>query len=517
MALSIAIPTRYFYPRSPCGERLFVQLSKWALDHFYPRSPCGERLFESPICEVLLDISIHALLAESDCVLWASWKFISIFLSTLSLRRATPQMLLYAKAPIFLSTLSLRRATAAKRCRIASILQFLSTLSLRRATYIMVVGGRGTGISIHALLAESDGNSVNTGGNPTHISIHALLAESDGLLRHSTPSLTPFLSTLSLRRATSTPQTRNSETKYFYPRSPCGERQWLCYSATTSAKFLSTLSLRRATLYVRPLCESEVYFYPRSPCGERQCIRQITVSTIVFLSTLSLRRATTMSPHKSSPVIFLSTLSLRRATGNSEGNSNEELFLSTLSLRRATTIPVVYPCGHIHFYPRSPCGERRNYNMVADDFSVFLSTLSLRRATCLARLEPPVRYKFLSTLSLRRATLRSVMFMALKRIFLSTLSLRRATRVCVSNAIKADISIHALLAESDRGLLHHKRQARYFYPRSPCGERLFVAAHVAVVPLISIHALLAESDIFRKVGPALVCISIHALLAESDG
>ena len=34
--------------------------------HFYPRSPCGERQEESTVEEVQTDISIHALLAESD-------------------------------------------------------------------------------------------------------------------------------------------------------------------------------------------------------------------------------------------------------------------------------------------------------------------------------------------------------------------------------------------------------------------------------------------------------------------
>ena len=56
------------------------------------------------------------------------------------------------------------------------------------------------------------------------------------------------------------------------------------------------------------------------------------------------------------------------------------------------------------------------------------------------------------------------------------------------------ISIHALLAESDPRACRAWSRRPYFYPRSPCGERLFVPAHVAVVPSISIHALLAESD-----------------------
>ena len=35
-------------------------------------------------------------------------------------------------------------------------------------------------------------------------------------------------------------------------------------------------------------------------------------------------------------------------------------FLSTLSLRRATRMPVAPQPSHGYFYPRSPCGERRN-------------------------------------------------------------------------------------------------------------------------------------------------------------
>ena len=56
-------------------------------------------------------------------------------------------------------------------------------------------------------------------------------------------------------------------------------------------------------------------------------------------------------------------------------------------------------------------------------------------------------------------------------IFLSTLSLRRATNINSSVNTADKISIHALLAESDlRGCPASSRR-RYFYPRSPCGER----------------------------------------------
>ena len=57
---------RYFYPRSPCGERLEeVSGDTWQRD-FYPRSPCGERLNELLEQSASYHISIHALLAESD-------------------------------------------------------------------------------------------------------------------------------------------------------------------------------------------------------------------------------------------------------------------------------------------------------------------------------------------------------------------------------------------------------------------------------------------------------------------
>ncbi len=56
-------------------------------------------------------------------------------------------------------------------------------------------------ISIHALLAESDdGDWLDTWDSG--ISIHALLAESDSIFTLLLVLILPFLSTLSLRRAT---------------------------------------------------------------------------------------------------------------------------------------------------------------------------------------------------------------------------------------------------------------------------------------------------------------------------
>ena len=58
-----------------------------------------------------INISIHALLAESDHRPAKSGLGRPIFLSTLSLRRATDYSRTACTANVFLSTLSLRRAT----------------------------------------------------------------------------------------------------------------------------------------------------------------------------------------------------------------------------------------------------------------------------------------------------------------------------------------------------------------------------------------------------------------------
>ena len=174
-----------------------------------------------PCCGCM--ISIHALLAESDCWCWEPGTVTARFLSTLSLRRATAHF----------------------------------------AQQIHAVG-----ISIHALLAESD---VQRGPRP-HQGRHFYPRSPCGE-RHGGRFLPKrghrFLSTLSLRRATvlvcppsvqpdyfyprspcgerPTVDCNLSRRLNFYPRSPCGERRFPVSAHCFDGRFLSTLSLRRAT------------------------------------------------------------------------------------------------------------------------------------------------------------------------------------------------------------------------------------------------------------------------------
>ena len=174
-------------------------------NHFYPRSPCGERLF----------VRLYLMIS-------------SIFLSTLSLRRAT-----------------VRRATGSAPDWRISIHALLAESD---GWWSVDVPGWILGISIHALLAESDQTSLVVIGTNCVISIHALLAESDMQAQPALARLLSFLSTLSLRRATvSLNHEKCALNIYFYPRSPCGERLARDIVLPYILLFLSTLSLRRAT------------------------------------------------------------------------------------------------------------------------------------------------------------------------------------------------------------------------------------------------------------------------------
>ena len=125
--------SHYFYPRSPCGERLLYAMGYYRHSNFYPRSPCGERHGALKHVHQTEEISIHALLAESDAPQQENGQAATISIHAL-LAESDRQMPLTRFCPG----------------------TFLSTLSLRRATHYDNYNLHCVEISIHALLAESD-------------------------------------------------------------------------------------------------------------------------------------------------------------------------------------------------------------------------------------------------------------------------------------------------------------------------------------------------------------------------
>ena len=123
-----------------------------------------------------------------------------------------------------------------------------------------------------------------------------------------------FLSTLSLRRATA----RSLFSIHF-------------------SKFLSTLSLRRATLRVVDGSKSSIIsihaLLAESDAAGRFCYLDNIISIHALLAESDLLQ----KPIAQTGLTFLSTLSLRRAT---------------------FVLALIVVIGY-NFYPRSPCGERR--------------------------------------------------------------------------------------------------------------------------------------------------------------
>ena len=139
---------------------------------------------------------------------------------------------------------------------------------------------------------------------------------------------------------------------------------------------------------------------------------------------------------------------------------------------------------------------------------------------------------------MRRATPSSTVMVILRKNFYPRSPCGERPHNTKNNCIDCCISIHALLAESDRettsikpvfGISIHAllaesdplRQLQFalcgdFYPRSPCGERQPATRRNDKNNMISIHALLAESDQVKQTCRVETSISIHALLAESD-
>ena len=168
---------------------------------------------------------------------------------------------------LFLSTLSLRRATnTGKHFKVIQI--FLSTLSLRRATLRVLDGSKSSIISIHALLAESDNRDITNGERKKNISIHALLAESDQVAQTYRAEISDFYprSPCGERRHLST---YRNQGRHFYPRSPCGERPQVSPDTSSTQCISIHALLAESDLKRSRLWTADHYFYPRSPCGER--------------------------------------------------------------------------------------------------------------------------------------------------------------------------------------------------------------------------------------------------------
>ena len=303
-------------------------------------------------------ISIHALLAESDGVHYDNYNLHCVISIHALLAESDPRLMCFWPfGPLFLSTLSLRRATGG--CVAGNWPRgiFLSTLSLRRATSEAVPCGP------HA-----------------HISIHALLAESDRPLSLIYPSQCHFYprSPCGERRPLSLIYPSQC---HFYPRSPCGERLWSAQACTPDGNFYprSPCGERPYSQHVR---RPSGYFYPRSPCGERHHVCQFACSGWFISIHALLAESDGRHPeHQHKQKNFYPRSPCGERPMDTASKNRYLRFLSTLSLRRATGPKLGQLLGALISIHALLAESDATLPEVEKTTVLFLSTLSLRRAT----------------------------------------------------------------------------------------------------------------------------------------
>ena len=122
---------------------------------------------------------------------------------------------------------------------------------------------------------------------------------------------------------------------------------------------------------------------------------------------------------------------------------------------------------------------------------------------------------FQSTHSLRSATRVELLNLWLI-LFQSTHSLRSATPLFFHKHIKAEVSIHALLAECDGGTTAMGWKKIQFQSTHSLRSATEGGYNLTAEYIVSIHALLAECDRRGRMHLPDLPVSIHALLAECD-
>ena len=127
--------------------------------------------------------------------------------------------------------------------------------------------------------------------------------------------------------------------------------------------FLSTLSLRRATSSRRASCSSVEFLSTLS-------LRRATQSTYaklprkLIISIHALLAESDMGVFEPEHDMCISIHALLAESDHQQIKNGYRTvsFLSTLSLRRATQGSIRVMDRNNHFYPRSPCGERLEHN-----------------------------------------------------------------------------------------------------------------------------------------------------------
>ena len=330
-----------------------------ACNHFYPRSPRGERLGAALAAAAELVISIHAPREGSDGYILQRINANVLFLSTLPARGATQFCNTLAFQTVFLSTLPARGATSsmAAMCKTWT---FLSTLPARGATFLVIQFRPG-----HADFYPRSPR----GERPRLVwcpkkEIHDFYPRSPrGERRSPSPDAgranAVFLSTLPARGATASARKRKLGAKFLSTLPARGATPQSVRGAEKYKTFLSTLPARGATSWAAVTVWAWAISIHAPREGSDVAVPRNRAVGMQFLSTLPARGATAWAVSAPDDRAFLSTLPARGATQR-DCRQNCPAAISIHAPREGSDrgIPDAITLGWIHFYPRSPRGER---------------------------------------------------------------------------------------------------------------------------------------------------------------
>ena len=498
-------------PRAGSDHGALPPLGLGVISTHAPRAGSDVEVHTDPVRH--LQISTHAPRAgsDNDCV---TRRAVNIFQPTLPVRGATGIAAKYGTTYQFQPTLPVRGATRGDEFGDV-VIEFQPTLPVRGATVHHLVDGCLMEISTHAPRAGSDEtretarlehlistHAPRAGSDrlavglvaDQDISTHAPRAGSDVPISSGFAASQLFQPTLPVRGATARVPALRRHQAHFNPRSPCGERPFLRYSANLSKRFQPTLPVRGATGTSSSPTRPSLNFNPRSPCGERRAGAALRARFTKFQPTLPCGER----PHRRCPG------SHGRPDFNPRSPCGERLRL------------VHDDAGLFDFNPRSPCGERHDYGGMGVARFVFQPTLPVRGATperyparsrpcnfnprspCGERLLPLVgdivdelisthapragsditttsqsclKTSFQPTLPVRGATGSDAGPSTASDSFQPTLPVRGATEHVVVDHVDVVISTHAPRAGSDNMFGDAADGGQDFNPRSPCGER----------------------------------------------
>ena len=195
--------------------------------------------------------------------------------------------------------------------------------------------------------------------NGMAISIHALLAESDMAYTVAAQSVIAFLSTLSLRRATV-----GLQDGFLFGgisiHALLAESDAIDSSSSRETLISIHALLAESDAFAPSISTPAPNFYPRSPCGERR--RRPRCS--LCCGTISIHALLAESDHKPLAAVFINGISIHALLAESDrvsdGVQGAAVLISIHALLAESDRD--HPTGQEaaeHFYPRSPCGERR--------------------------------------------------------------------------------------------------------------------------------------------------------------